>query len=327
MQRFILPPPLESGDAVALISPSSPVKEEYVAGAAAFFEKEGFRPIVMPHACGPASGSYAASDAERLADFTAAWSDPSVRAVLCSRGGYGAVHLLHQIPQSMLRSDPKWLIGFSDITALHALLSSAGVASIHSPMAKHLTEKGADDPCTLSLMHILRGEGKMEYNVEGDPRNICGSAEGRLAGGNLAVLNGLGGTPFDFLRGAGEKGEEEDNDKLIFFIEDISEAIYATERMLYRIWLSGGFRRVAGLVVGRFTDYRPDRNFSSMEDMISAFIRRVGISGIPVAFGFPMGHVDMNLPLVEGARARLAVTRESVSLSFRHTSRPQELVP
>ena len=300
---MIFPKSLKRGDRIAIISPSSPVKEEYIDRASEFLISEGFEPVVMPYAKGPASGSYASTAENRLDDFITAWEDDSIRAILCSRGGYGAVHLLRSLPPDFLRQDPKWLIGYSDISAFHAMLLNAGIASIHSPMAKHISEEGADDFCVRSLMRILRGDFPIEYMVSSHPYNINGETAGKLAGGNLAVLNGLFGTEYDILR-----------DGTILFIEDISEAIYAVERMLYHILLSGGFEKVNGIIVGRFTDYRADRNFERMEDMISDFIRRAGLAGIPVAFDFPVGHVKENLPLVEGADARLIVEETEVKL-------------
>ena len=300
---MIFPKSLKRGDRIAILSPSSPVKEEYIDRASEFLISEGFEPVVMPYAKGPASGSYASTAENRLDDFITAWEDDSIRAILCSRGGYGAVHLLRSLPPDFLRQDPKWLIGYSDISALHAMLLNAGIASIHSPMAKHISEEGTDDFCVRSLMRILRGDFPIEYTVSSHPYNIIGETAGKLAGGNLAVLNGLLGTEYDILR-----------EGTILFIEDISEAIYAVERMLYHILLSGGFEKVNGIIVGRFTDYRADRNFERMEDMISDFIRREGLAGIPVAFDFPVGHVKENLPLVEGADARLIVEETEVKL-------------
>ena len=303
---MIYPKSLIPGDKIAILSPSSPVKEIYIDGAVRFFEEAGYIPVVMPYAKGPASGSYASRKEDRLDDLVSAWSDPSIRAVLCSRGGYGAVHLLRDISDDLLLSDPKWLIGYSDISALHARLLEAGIASIHGPMAKHITEEGAEDNCTQALMRVLRGDSPLTYTAPTHDYNISGEAEGILAGGNLAVLNGLFGTRYDILR-----------DNTILFIEDISEAIYAVERMLYHILLSGGFDRIRGLIVGRFTDYRPDKNYTAMEDMISAFLRREGIGNIPVAFDFPVGHVRENYPMVEGAATTLRIDDMGVELKMR----------
>ncbi len=305
---MVIPPLLKDGDRVAIISPASTVKPEYIAGAVEFLRAEGFEPIVSAHAGGPASGSYASDTASRLDDFIGAWKDPSIRAVLCARGGYGSVHLLPHIDECMLRDNPKWLIGFSDISALHTMLSAAGVASIHGPMAKHLAEEGPEHYASRALMRIMRDGLPVEYFAAPHPFNICGASEGRLAGGNLAVINGLAATRFDVL---------DPDTPTILFIEDISEAIYAVERMLRRVIMSGAFRNITGLIVGHFTEYRhPDANHPDMETMISRLLKECGIGGIPVAFGFPVGHTSDNLPLVCGADATLEVTPSGVILSL-----------
>lgn len=301
---FITPPALEEGSLIAIISPATVVKGEYVEGAATFLREQGYEVMIMPHALGPSNGSYASAYENRLADFLTAWRNPEVSAVLCARGGYGAAHLLPELPVRLLRENAKWLIGFSDISALHAALLKAGVMSIHGPMAKHLVEN-PENAATRKLMALLRG-GKMDYVTAGDPRNISGEAEGVLSGGNLAVLDGLSAGPFDVL---GKAGDMEG----ILFIEDIAEPVYKVERMLWRLYLSGTLMRLKGLIVGHFTEYKPDINHGTMENMIDALLRRVGLN-IPVAFNYPVGHVDDNLPLVEGARVRLETTKEKVRL-------------
>lgn len=302
-----IPPKLQPGDTIAILSPASVVREEYIDGAVRTLESLGYRARVMPSAKGPSCGSYAASDDARLADLTAAYADPAVRAILCARGGYGCNHLLGRLDPALIASDPKWLAGFSDVSALHALSARAGVASLHGPMAKHLTLMGPEDECTL-LMHRILSEGlPAAYTVPPAPFNRPGRAEGRLTGGNLAVINGLAATPFDPL------AAENLTDRPILFIEDISEAIYAVERMLIRLHLSGALRSIAGLIVGAFTEYRPDRNFADMNGMISGLIDRIGLD-IPVAFGFPAGHVDRNFPLVLGAKTTLDVMPEATRL-------------
>ncbi len=306
MERIIFPEPLKEGARVAIISPATIVKEEYIEGAGAYLRSRGYEPMIMPHAKGAADGSYASSFENRLSDFTEAWRDSEISAVLCARGGYGAAHLLPYLPAEMLRENAKWLIGFSDISALHAGLLSAGVASIHGPMAKHLTEEPAH-PSSEALMKILRG-GKMEYSAPGNPFNHVGCASGILMGGNLAVLNGLAAGPYDLLAMAGEAGA-------ILFIEDISEAIYAVERMLWRLHLAGTLCNLKGLIIGNFTEYRPDRNFTTMEAMIASLLHRISYPAeIPVAFGFPVGHVTDNYPLIQGARVNLEVTPAGVTL-------------
>lgn len=303
---LITPAPLRPGDRIAIISPASRVKDEYVDGAARLLRERGFDVRVMPSALGPADGSYASSLRSRISDLSDALTDSSVKCILCARGGYGCIHLLQQMATEEVRSNPKWLIGFSDVSALHALWLKSGVRSIHGPMAKHLTLH-PEDESTKALLALMTGS-PMHYTVAPHPYNRAGHASGTLRGGNLAVLNSLAATPYDILTAS----EEED---VILFIEDISEAIYAVERMLVRLDLAGVLRRVKGLIIGQFTEYRPDANYASMDDMISALLSRCEITGIPVAFNFPTGHVDFNLPLVEGEKVIFKVNSGEVTLS------------
>lgn len=301
---------LKPGDKIAVISPATVVNPDYIDGAVELLRSRGFRPVVMPHAKGPADGSYAAAARFRIADFQTAWCDSEVKAVLCARGGYGCVEILPAIPPSMLRANAKWLIGFSDVSALHAMLFNSGIASLHAPMAKHLTEEGADDPATEAMLRILTSDEDIEYNLPARDDNFGGEACGRLKGGNLAVLNGLSDTRFDMLS-VGAADED-----TILFIEDIAEPIYKVERVLWRLRLNGTLNRVAGLIFGSFTDYRPDRNFPSMEAMIRHRILDWGLEGIPVAFGFPCGHTRDNLPLIEGSKVSFSVNPAGVSLKM-----------
>lgn len=279
---------------------------EYVDGAASFLQKKGYDVRIMPHAK-DVCGSYAASLQQRLEDFRRAWADPQVKAVLCARGGYGAVQLLPHLDVDFLRQNAKWLIGYSDISALHAMLLHAGVMSLHAPMAKHLTLEPEDDIATSLIFDIIGDDTFPEYRVAPHPYNRPGMASGRLVGGNLAVINGLGGTPYDV------PGLAPTHD-LILFIEDISEAIYAVERMLYRMLLSPNWHRVKGLIIGRFTQYKSDRNFETMEDMISRFLEVNNIN-IPAALDFPVGHIAENLPMIQGAPAELTVS-DTTRLAF-----------
>ena len=304
--EMIYPRPLKEGSKIAIISPATVVKAEYVEGACGFLRNRGFTPVVMPHALGPAEGTYAASDSNRVADWLTALSDSDIDAILCARGGYGCVHLVAQTPLSVVRENPKWVVGFSDVSALHALMWKAGVASIHGPMAKHLT-LCPDSKATMALMHLLESGLPLDYAVEGHALNRKGRARGRLLGGNLAVLGGLADTPFNLLA-------EALNSDVVLFIEDISEAVYRVERMLWMLHLSGVLNKVKGLIIGQFTDYKPDINFGTVEAMVSARMEAWGLNGVPVAFNFPVGHVDYNLPLVEGCMAELEITSKNVKL-------------
>ncbi len=307
---MLVPRPLQAGDKIAIVCPASTVADEHLDGAAEALKRLGFDPVMSPHAKGPHEGSYSATAEERIADFIEAYNSDA-RAVLCGRGGYGCVHLLDSLDKDMLRLDPKWVIGFSDVSALHALFQHAGVVSLHTSMARHLATRPDDHEVTRLMTDILTGQRtKVKYTVPADSRNIEGRAEGILRGGNLAVLNGLAATPYDILT----------LKDTILFIEDIAEPIYKVERVLHRLRLAGCFTpenpsALRGLVVGRFTLYESNRDFSTMEDMMSFWLHRWGVK-IPVAFGFDTGHVEHNLPLVEGARAILDVTSDRTCLSL-----------
>ena len=253
----------------------------------------GYEPVIYPHAYGRL-GYYSGTADERFADLSAALTDPSIKAILCSRGGYGAVHLLERLNTLPLRDNPKWLIGFSDITALHAMMLNAGVKSIHGAMAKYMWENPESNIHLDNLMKILGGGTPEGLSWEKTSLDINGTAEGILAGGNMAVFNGLNGSRYDIGNIPGH----------ILFIEDVGEEVYRIERMLYNMRLNGTLAKAKGIIVGQFTEYDKSRNAETMEQMIKRMVEPLGI---PVAFNAPFGHGDDNMPLIEGAQVRLTV--------------------
>lgn len=307
---MLIPPPLRPGDRIAIVCPASIVADEHLDDAADALRRMGFNPVMAPHAKGPHDGSYSAAAEQRITDFMEAYNSDA-RALLCGRGGYGCVHLLDSLDGDILRRNPKWVIGFSDISAIHARLQHVGVASLHTSMARHLATRPDDHEVTRLMLDILTGRRtEIEYITPADSRNIKGKATGILRGGNLAVLNGLASTPYDMMT----------LKDTILFIEDVAEPIYKVERVLHRLRMAGCFTpgsafALRGLLVGRFTLYEANRDFSTMEDMISFWLHRWGVL-IPVAFGFDTGHVERNLPLVEGAQAMLDVTTHEARLSL-----------
>lgn len=306
---MIFPKPLEKGDKIAFLSPASAVKEDYVYGAMERFYNRGYEPVLMQYALGYETGSFSASRSERLMDLLEAIEIPEYKAIFCNRGGYGCAQLLSNISGSVVASNPKWVIGFSDVSALMAFWYKIGIASIHGPMAKHLSTRPENDPCSIALFEVLENGGNFDYTAEAHELNRPGEATGILRGGNLAVLNDLAGTFSDILRIG-----EEDKDGVILFLEDINEPIYKVNRMLWRLNLSGSLKKVKGLIFGQFTDYQPDSNYTSMETMIHEFLDTVKIGNVPVAFRFPTGHTDLNYPLVEGASVNLDINETRVRL-------------
>lgn len=310
MSEFILPSALHPGDKVAMISPATKVKELYVDGAFNWFHDHGLNPIIYDFALHHTSGSFAASTDHRLLDLVHALLDNSVKCIFCNRGGYGVQQLLPYLNTDLIRRNPKWLVGFSDISALHALWNRAGVISLHAPMAKHLSLL-PEDSCSIQELRILEGAipgGKNGYHCAPHHLNVEGEVCGPLIGGNLAVLNGLASTPFDVLERNFSRGK-------ILFIEDIGENIYEIDRILTRLYMSGTLLQIEGLIVGHFNDYGEDLNYNSMEEMISFRLKRLGVH-IPVAFGFEAGHKDQNLPLLLGADVKLSVNKNGTTLKF-----------
>ena len=305
--NFHIPRPLRKGDKIALVSPASAVKEEYVKGAVNRIAEMGFEPILMPHALGPQNGSYSAICKDRFSDLSEAVRDDSIRAILCNRGGYGCVQLLRDLSPEFIVNHPKWIIGFSDISVLHALWLMSGVASIHGPMAKHLTIEPKNDFCTKTLFQILENGGKFDYTIPSSSHSQPGKCSGILRGGNMAVLNGLGATPYDIF-------DIKEGENVILFFEDVNEAIYSIERMLWRLFLSGTLNRVKGLIFGQFSDYKPDRNFDTMEQMIINTLEEMKIPPIPIVFDFPIGHVSQNYPLTEGVPVELEISSDFTRL-------------
>lgn len=298
-ETIIYPKPLNPGDKIAIVSPAGIVNPNFVDAAMNVLSKEGWQPYIGKHALGQ-QGSFSGTIDDRFEDIKNAFLDPETRAVLCSRGGYGAVHLLERLSAIPLKQAPKWLIGFSDISAIHALMVSKGIASIHAPMAKHLAQKNGTDSNSHQLFEILRGW-RPQYQWDSHSLNRCGNTSGKLIGGNLAVLQALINTPYDVFK----KG-------IILFIEDIGEPIYKVQRMLYQLRLSGILQSLKGLIVGQFTNYHPDANFPDMETMISEIIAPYNY---PVAFNAPIGHVNNNIPLIIGSEITFSVTNKTTYIN------------
>lgn len=310
IKGMFFPAPLKRGDKIAIISPASVVREEYVLGAMEKIGERGYQPVLMPHALGPDDGNFAASRSDRLIDLFDALENPEFKAILCARGGYGCGQLLADFSHSLVANNPKWMIGFSDVSALLALWYKSGIASIHGPMSKHLATNPSDDPCSEALFNILENGGRFDYTVSPHPYNQPGKITGMIRGGNLAVLNDLSNTPNDILA-----IHPSDEENIILFLEDINEPIYKVNRILWRLLNSGTLRFVKGIIFGQFTDYRPDKNFDTMEDMIKHFIdRSIVPKNIPIVFNFPVGHTDVNYPITVGATVELNVTESSVNL-------------
>ena len=276
--------------------------------------------VISPHAYGEC-GRFSGTDEERLADINNALQDPSVDAILCARGGYGLQRIIDKIDLSSfdLRLStfdyPPTLIGFSDITALHQLYALHHTPyTIHGLMCKHIATLPENSEALQLFFRALARE-PLEYILPPHPLNRSGEAQGTLIGGNLSVLYGLQGTPYDLNHVIDAHPEG-----VILFIEDIGERHYHIDRMMNNLRMAGVLSRIKGLVVGQFTDCEPDpgMKISNIKYPISniyATIREaVEAYSYPILFDFPAGHVEDNRPLYLNHPATLITTGQSASL-------------
>jgi len=295
------PPYLKPNDQIRIVSPSGNIEPKYIVGVKKTLSSWGLNATEGEFAR-TKYGRFAGTEAQRISDLQEALDDPSVNAILCSRGGYGVAQIIDKLDFSTFAKSPKWLIGFSDITILHNAISNLGIASIHGIMAKHLTQFPADSIHVQKCREILFGQ-MPTYVVPKHRLNKVGIAQGKLIGGNLSVLIGLRGSQFDL-----------DYKNNILFIEDIAERPYHIDRMMQNLRFSGALAQLSGLVVGQFSDCDEDPLMKKSVAQIIA--SAVSEYDYPVCFNFPAGHVDNNFPLKLGETVQFEVTKRAVILTF-----------
>lgn len=308
--RLHKPLRLREGSTVALIAPGSPISEDRITKSLANLAALGLRVKEGEH-WRNRNGYLAGADAARIADLHQAFADPEVEAVWCARGGYGCSRLLSMLDYDLIRRHPKILIGYSDITALHlAIHQRTGLVTFHGPVAasdypentlEHLKSVlfEARSPYTLSMPgseEALPGEEFRPFVI------APGRAQGALMGGNLALLSALAGTPF----APSFKGK-------IAFIEDIGEQPYRLDRMLTQLLQATDLTKAAGIALGVFSDCQPKGDTPSLT-LSETLHDRLGGLGIPVAYGFPFGHVAHQATLPYGVSAAMDTTKGTLTL-------------
>jgi muramoyltetrapeptide carboxypeptidase len=302
---------LKPGDCIGVVAPAGPVTPEQLAAVPALYEAHGLR-VRLFAGCAAhlADCEYlAGDDATRLADLHAALADPEVVALHCIRGGYGAMRLLDRFDQALLRQHPKLLIGYSDITALHALWSRAGLPSLHAPMpASDLIKPGRQDDAT-ALFGLLKGglhaadvmAPVLDINARNDGLHAPGVAQGVLIGGNLSLVAALLGTAWSWSVDPAQGA--------ILFLEDINEELYRIDRLLTQLRLSGLLAAVSGVLLGSFTEATSPAPL--LQQMLVAECQRLGK---PLLAGWPSGHGTPNLPLPMGLGVRLDADAGSLTM-------------
>ena len=303
MQRLncMQPNYLKAGDKVALISPSYFTSMENVTKAADVLRSWGLEPVIGPNVGKQFVGKYAGTVAERVSDIRWALSDPSVKAIVCNRGGYGSIQMINDLTLRELATSPKWIVGFSDITTFHGLWQNAGVMSIHGTMCSFLAKGGTDDTSTL-MRDLLMGK-VPRYELPAHPQNITGRAKGVLVGGNLCT----------FAPNLGSQADATAHPDIILFIEEVEESMHNIDRQFEILAMNGVLSRCRGVILGEFTDCNQEFTYDSVEAMLYEYLKKYNI---PVLCGFPAGHGDINLPLVMGAPVMLDVRSDGATLQF-----------
>ncbi|HXB96228.1 MAG TPA: LD-carboxypeptidase [Puia sp.] len=290
---LLVPPYLRSGDTIGITCPAGDITAKEIEPAVQLIESWGFSTRIG-NTVGKKDFIFGGTDEERAADFQQMVSDPGLSAILCARGGYGAVHIIDQLDFSPLTSHPKWIIGFSDVTVLLCHLhANLNLASIHSKMCNSFPDdfskaEPVQAESILSIRKALSGE-NMEYTAGPHPMNRAGLAEGPLVGGNLKTIETLAGTVSDI-----------DTAGKILFVEDTGEYLYSIDRMFWHLQRTGKLDKLAGLIVGGFKvkpDDPGDEYGHSVYEIVSA---RVKPFSYPVCFDFPVGHQKNNFALKYG---------------------------
>jgi len=295
------PPYLKKGDKVAIVCPAGYIKPD-ISQAYAILESWGLEVQVGPSVTAR-QHQFAGDDALRATDLQQALDDKDIKAIITGRGGYGTVRIIDRLDFTKFRKNPKWLVGFSDITVLHSHIQRRfGIPTIHGQMAKTFLD--ASPESLLSLKNALFGKNiDLKYRFSDFP-NRSGKAEGILIGGNLAILHSMIASQSDV-----------NYDDKILFIEDVGEPYYNIDRMLWTLKRAKKLNKLKGLIAGGFSSMRDDSDFfgQRIEEIIQDKVREFDF---PIAFGCPAGHIEDNRALVLGKKIKLSVQKTKVSIHY-----------
>jgi muramoyltetrapeptide carboxypeptidase len=302
-KRMISPAFLQAGDKVAIVATARKVSPAEMQPAISALEGWG---LVVETGSNlyAVENQYAGSDQQRAADLQQVLDDPQIRAIVCARGGYGSVRILDKLDFSEFLKNPKWIVGYSDITVLHTYINQQlGIETLHATMPINFQSTGDAALSVEALKSVLFGE-VPGYTIETGNHSRNGYGKGVLMGGNLSILYSMRGTPGD-----------PDTEGKILFLEDLDEYLYHIDRMMMNLKRGDKLSRLAGLVVGGMT---------KMNDNSTAFGKTAGEIiaeavkeyNYPVLFGFPAGHQDKNMPLILGREVELSVSSSGSNLRF-----------
>lgn len=292
---------LKKGDCVAVVAPAGRVNAAELQQGIAMLKEWGLN-VIEGRYLYEGYGCFSATVEHRLSDLQWALDSEDVKAIVCARGGYGLVQLAEHIDVGTFLRHPKWIVGYSDVTVLHAMVASHNVPSLHAPMLRNIARGELSAQLSALYRQLLFGQ-LPSYTVASHRFNRLGEAQGVIVGGNLSVFAALRGTPLDY-----------DYTDAILFIEDIGERAHCIDRMMYNLALGGVFDKIRGLIVGKFTDCKEDEGM--MMSIAASIAKAVEPYSFPVLFDFPAGHVAENNPLLFGYPCRLKVSEQGADLTF-----------
>ncbi|HLV15067.1 MAG TPA: LD-carboxypeptidase [Xanthomarina sp.] len=304
-QILIQPPYLKTGDTVAIVAPSGILKgrTSEVSQAESLLKSWGLNVVVGKHVFNQ-NNHFAGTDDERCEDFQKAMDDPTISAIWCARGGYGTVRILDKLDFTKLMKNPKWLIGYSDITALHNQFHNEGFESIHALMCMSLSDDPKDTVETIATFKkAIFGE-SLSYTLNGSEYNRVGTVSAPLVGGNLTMLHTMLGSKTSL-----------DMTGKILFIEEIGEYKYHIDRMLQSLKRAGYFNNCAGVLVGDMSKVRKNTTpwGSSIEQLI---LDALAEYNFPIAFNMPAGHEKDNRAMILGKTIKMTVGKDKSTVVF-----------
>ena len=293
----IRPPYLKKGDKIGIVSPARSISFDEVHPAIKLFQRYGLEVVLGNHVFSR-HHQFAGTDGQRLHDFQQMLDDQAIRAIICSRGGYGSVRIIDQLDFSRFMDHPKWIVGYSDVTLFHSHLHRlAGVETLHATMPVNMAAD-ANRTAIETMLNALFGY-RITYSFTTQPPSREGKAEGILCGGNLSILYSLTGT-----------ASEVDTAGKILFIEDVDEYLYHIDRMMIHLKRAGKLDRLKGLIIGSMA--RMNDNTIPFGQTAEAIIASVVKDyRYPVCYGFPAGHLDNNLALILGRKVKLTVGQKA----------------
>ena len=298
----IVPSPLKKGDKVAIIATARKISIELLEQAESVFRSWDLEPLRGLNLTNK-KYHFSGTDQQRQEDLQWAMDDSKIKAVFCFRGGYGTVRILKGLTDDQLVNNSKWIVGYSDITALHLFMQNqVGMASLHGTMPINFNE---NTPAALSTLRTLLFNEQYELLAPAHHYNRMGTTTGQIIGGNLAIIQSLMGTPYEI-----------DTKDKILFLEDVDEYLYNIDRMMWTLKLSGKLDHLAGLIVGGFTEMK-DNDLPFGADAYDSILEKVNEYDYPICFDFPAGHIDDNRAIPFGVTLQLKVEEKGVVLKLR----------